>query len=69
MYLGLNFTRQMSLVQMADEQAMKCKFVLVSVLSKVYRYGQLANDVFFKFFTKVLTVLMYAAEIWGTNVQ
>ena len=69
-YLGLNFTRQMSLVQMASEQAMQGKNILVSVLSKQYRYGQLTNDEFFKMFdTKVLPVLIYGAEILGTDVQ
>ena len=46
-YLGLNFTRQMPLVQMANEQAMKGKPILVSVLYKQYQYEQLTNDVFF----------------------
>ena len=69
-YLGLNFTRQMSLVQMANEQAMQGKNIHVSVLSKQYRYGQLTNDEFLKMFhTKVLPVLIYGAEIWGTDVQ
>ena len=45
-YLGLNFTRQILLVQMADEQAMKGKRVLVSIISRLYRYGQLTNNVF-----------------------
>lgn len=35
-YLGLNFTRQMTFVQMTNEQAMKGKRILVSVLPKLY---------------------------------
>ena len=36
-YLGLNFTRQLSLPQMAYGQAVKGKRILVSVLSKLYK--------------------------------
>ena len=69
-YLGLNFTRQLSLEQMANDQATKGKHVLVSILSKLYRYGQLTNNVFFKIFdTKVLPILMYGAEIWGIQAR
>ena len=46
-YLGLNFTRQLSLTQMADDQAIKGKRVLVSLLTKLYHYGQLPKEVFF----------------------
>ena len=69
-YLGLNFTRQLSLEQMANDQATKGKRVLVSILSKLYRYCQLTNNVFFKIFdTKVLPILMYGAEIWGIQAR
>ena len=67
-YLGLNFTRQLSLGQMANDQATKAKGVLVSILSKLFRY--VTNNVFFKIFdTKVLPILMYGAEIWVNQAR
>ena len=51
-YVGLNFTRQLSLTQMASEQAVKEKRILISILSKLYNYGQLSREVFFKIFDK-----------------
>lgn len=42
----------------------------MSILSKLYRYGQLNNEVFLKIFdTKVLPVLTYGSEIWGIDYQ
>ena len=49
-YVGVKFTRQLSLIQMAKDQAIKGKRVLISVLSKLYEYGQLTKEVFFKIF-------------------
>ena len=69
-YLGLNFSRQLSLTQMACDQAIKGKRVLISLLSKLYQYGQLSKDVYFKLFdSKILPVLLYGAELWGVNCQ
>ena len=45
-YLGLNFTRQLSLTQMACDQALKGKRVLISLLSRLHQYGQLSKDVY-----------------------
>ena len=46
------------------------KKVGLIILSKLYRYGQLTNNVFFKIFdTKVLPILMYGAEIWGIQAR
>ena len=42
---------------MAKEQVVKGKRVLIAVLSKLYQYGQLPKDVFFKIFdTKICPV-------------
>ena len=69
-YVGINFTRQLSLIQMAKGQAVKGKRVLISVSSKFYQYGQLPKDVFFKIFdTKICSILLYGAEIWGVEKQ
>ena len=69
-YLGLSFTRQLSLTQMACEQAIKGKRILVPILSKLYKYGQMSNEVFFRIFdSKISPVLMYGTEIWGTDYQ
>ena len=55
---------------MANDQATNGKRVLVSSLSKLYRYGQLTNNVFFKIFdTNVPPILMYGAEIWGIQAR
>ena len=55
---------------MAKDQAIKGKRVLISVLSKLYQYGQLTKEVFFKIFdTKISPVLLYGAEIWGVEKQ
>ena len=64
----LSFTRQLSLTQMACEQGIKGKQILVSVLSKLYNYGQMSNEAFFKIFdSKISPVVMYGAEIMGTE--
>ena len=65
-YLGLNFTRQLSLTQMACDQALKGKRVLISLLYRLHQYGQL----YFKLFdSKVSPVLLYGAELWGVDCQ
>ena len=55
---------------MASEQAVKAKRILISILSKLYNYGQLSSEVFFKIFdTKISPILMYGSEIWGTEYK
>ena len=69
-YVGVNFTRQLSLIQMAKEQSVKGKRVLISILSKLYQYGQLPKEVFFKIFdTKICPILLYGSELWGIEKQ
>ena len=69
-YVGLNFTLQLSLTQMASEQAVKAKRILISILSKLYNDGQLSREVFFKIFdTKISPILMYGSEIWGIEYR
>ena len=69
-YIGLNFTRQLSLTQMACQQAINGKRVLISVLSNLYQYVQLSKDVYFKLFdSKISHVLWYGAELWGIDCQ
>ena len=43
-YVGLNFTRQLSSTQMASEQAVKAKRILISILSKLYNYGDSCRE-------------------------
>ena len=40
-YMGVNFTKQLSLIQLAKAQATKGKCVLISILSELYQYGHL----------------------------
>ena len=55
---------------MAKDQALKGKRILVSLLNKLYDYGQLSQSVYFNIFdTKVSQVLLYGAEIWGTKTR
>ena len=55
---------------MASEQAVKAKRILISILSKLYNYGQLSSEVFFKFLnTKISPILIYDSEIWGTEYK
>lgn len=69
-YVGVLFTQQLSFPIMASEQATKAKRVLVALLSKLYKYGQLPRSAFFKIFdTKVLPILLYGAEIWSVTRQ
>ena len=46
-YSSLNVTRQLTLTQMACEQAVKGKRILIAILAKLYRYGQLSSEGFF----------------------
>ena len=65
-YVGITFSQKLSLNVMASEQATKAKRVLISILSSLYKYGQLPNDIYFKLFDmKIKPILMYGAEIWG----
>ena len=60
-YVGINFTRQLSLIQMAKDQAVTGKRVLISMLSKLYQYGQLPKefDLFFKILaTKICPIIL-----------
>ena len=45
-YLGLSFTRQLSLTQMANEQAILSKTNLSVYLAKLYKHGHISNEVF-----------------------
>ena len=70
MYLGLNFTRQLSLTQMACDQALKGKRVLISLLSRLHQNEQFSKDIYFKLFdSKISPVLLYGAELWGVDCQ
>jgi hypothetical protein len=65
-YVGLTFTRQMSLNAMVYELCMKSKRILTSILKSLYQYGQLPSSTFFKIFdTKICPQLLYGSEIWG----
>ena len=67
-YIGMNFTRQLSLIKMAKEQAVRGKRVLTAVLSKLYQYGQLPKDVFFKLLdTKICPILLYGSKLGGVE--
>ena len=46
-YVGALFTPKLSLEAMASEQAMKGKRALLSILSSLYKYGQLSGGTFF----------------------
>ena len=59
-----------TLVDADCEQTVKGKRILIAILTKRYRYGQLSSEVFFKIFdTKISPVLMYGADIWGIEYQ
>ena len=65
-YVGLTFTRQLSLPTMVHELCVKGKRILISILSSLYNSGQLPKTVFFKIFdTKICPQLLYGAEVWG----
>lgn len=67
-YVGLLFTTQMSLNRMANDLALKGKKVLISVLSSLYRYGNLSKTTFFKIFdVKIAPILFYGSELWGSK--
>ena len=51
---------------MASEMAIKAKRALLSILSSLYKYGQLPYSVYFKLFdTKIQPILLYGSEISG----
>jgi hypothetical protein len=56
------FFQAHSLNNMVNENVSKGKRVFSSILSPIYKCGQLPNSVFF---SKVLPVLLYGSEIWG----
>ena len=67
-YVGITLTQQLSFNKMAFEQALKAKRVLISVISQLYEYGQLPQNIFFNIFdTKISPILLYGSEIWGIN--
>ena len=69
-YVGANFTRQLSLTQIAKEQLVKETRILNSILSKLYQYSQLRTEVFFKIFdTKICPILSHGSELWGIEKQ
>ena len=70
-YVGVNFTSTMSLYKMAEAMSYKAKRILVSLLSSLYNYLPLSYQSYFKIFdTKISSVLLYGAELWGVeNMQ
>ena len=65
-YVGLSFTRQLSLTSMVNDLCIKGKRVLISILSSLYNSGQMPKSVFFKIFDiKICPQLLYGAEGWG----
>ena len=64
-YVGLTFTRQLSLNIMVHDLCVKGRRVLVSLLKSLYDCGQMSKDVYFKIFdTKICPLLLYGAEVW-----
>ena len=67
-YVGLTFTRQMSLNEMVHDLCIKGKRSFISILHSLYNYGQMPKNMFFKLFDlKICPQLLYGAEIWGFN--
>ena len=67
-YLGLVFTRQLSMNAMVHDLCTKGKRVLVSILKSLYSCGQLSKSVFFKIFdVKISPILYYGCELWGID--
>ena len=65
-YVGLTFTRQLSVSSMVNALCIKGKRILISILSSLYNSGQLPKTVFFKIFdTKICPQTLYGAEVWG----
>ena len=61
-YLGMSLSMQLSFNSMASGQAVKAKWILISLLNSLL--GQLPRDVFFKLFdSKISLVLLYGSEI------
>ena len=52
---------------MANDQAVKSKRVLISMLSKFDQYSRLPKDVFFKIFDTKICLFLYGAEIWAVE--
>ena len=67
-YVGVFLSQQLSFPKMASEQAVTGKRVLISLLSRLYKFGQLNQKSYFKIFdTKIAPILTYGSEIWGTE--
>jgi hypothetical protein len=65
-YVGVTFTRQLSFPTMVQELCIKGKRIIISILSSLYKSGQLPKTIFFKIFdTKICPQLLYGAEVWG----
>ncbi|WAR13675.1 hypothetical protein MAR_027855, partial [Mya arenaria] len=65
-YVGAVFTPKLSFDCMASEQAIKGKRPLNSILSSLYKYGQLSSSTFFKIFdVKISPIMLYGSELWG----
>ena len=64
-YVGVYFTRQLSLRQTACEQTVKAKRVLVSVLNQLFKHGQMSKQIFFK---KILCKSNTNTYVWMGNL-
>ena len=57
---------QMPFNRMANEQAVKGKSVLVSLLTPSYEIRHMPRNIFFQLYDrKISPVLLYGSEIWG----
>jgi len=69
-YVGITFSSVLSLNRMAEDNCVKGKRALNSILASMCNFGQLPNTVFFKLFdSKVLPILLYGAELWGFQTR
>jgi hypothetical protein len=63
-YAGNTFTSKLTFPYLAQDQSIKAKRVLISILSKLYEYGKLPKHVFFDIFgTKICLILLYGIDI------
>ena len=67
-YLGLNFTRKWSLTQMACDQALKGKRVLISLLSRLHQYGQLSKTYTLSYLIVKSHLFFYMALNYGVLI-
>jgi len=69
-YVGITFSSALSLNRMAEDNCVKGKRALNSILASMCNFGQLPNTVFFKLFdTKVFPILLYGAELWDFQTR